>query len=183
MTVEKNKVVSIHYTLRGDDGSIIDSSEGSAPLEYVQGRGFLLPKLEEALAGKNPGDSMLLDLEAKDGYGEYDESLVAEVPRENFDSDAEISAGMTFQAQTADGGIQFVTITKVEGNTVTVDANHELAGKNLHFSIDIVDVRDASEEELASGRVGGGCCCSSCDGNCDCDDGCNSDCCGGECRG
>ena len=142
----------------------------------MQGRGFLLPKLEEALEGKNPGDSLLLDLDAKDGYGEYDEKLVAEVPLADFDCDMEISAGMTFQAQTEDGGIQFVTVTKVEGDTVTVDANHELAGKNLHFAIDIAAVREASEEELDSGRVGGCCDCGgSCDGNCG--DGCDGGCC------
>lgn len=175
MTIEKDKVVSIHYILKNDAGEIIDSSEGSQPLEYLHGRNYLLAKLEEQLTGKNPGDKFSVDLSAKDGYGEYNETLVADVPREQFDDSVEIQEGMAFQAETA-AGYQIVVVKKVTADTITVDANHELAGQNLHFSIEVVDVRDATQEELDAGMVGGGCGCG-CGGNCgggdcNCDGGC-----------
>ncbi|HBG66383.1 MAG TPA: peptidylprolyl isomerase [Treponema sp.] len=174
MKIEKDRVVSINYTLKDDEGSIIDSSEGAEPLLYLHGRNYLLPKLEEQLEGKVPGDSFTVDLSAKDGYGEYNEALVAEVPRSQFDSSMEIEEGMAFQAETPQG-TQIVTVTKVSPETITVDANHELAGKNLHFAIQIEDVREATPEELESGMqscsCGGGC--DSCGGDCDS--------CGGDC--
>ncbi|MBQ9539122.1 MAG: peptidylprolyl isomerase [Treponema sp.] len=175
MTIENNKVVSINYTLRGDDGNVIDTSEGRAPLEYLHGHGNLLPKFEEALAGHAPGDKLTCDLAAKDGYGEYDESLVTEVPREQFETDMEIKVGMAFQAMT-ESGPAIVTVTKVSPDTITVDANDSLAGKNLHFTVEILDVRDATEDELKAGRVGG----YSCGGGCG---GCGDGGCGGECEG
>lgn len=178
MTVEKDKVVSIHYTLKGDDGNVIDTSEGREPLEYVHGHGSLLPKFEDSILGKNPGDKFTCDLSAKDGYGEYDESLVSDVPRDQFETDMQIEEGMAFQAMT-DAGPQIVVVKKVTPETITVDANHELAGQNLHFAIEVVDVRDATEDELKSGRVGGGCGCGGCGG--DCDGGCDGDC-DGECE-
>ncbi len=176
MTIEKDKIVSIHYTLKGDDGQTIDSSVGSAPLEYLHGRNYLLEKLEDALNGKNPGDKFHIDLPPKDGYGEYNETLVNEVPRSDFETDEEIVPGMAFQAMTAQGPA-IVVVKKVTPDTITVDANHELAGQNLHFDVEIVDVRDATENELQSGRVGGGC--GGCCGGCGSEDG--EDCCSGGC--
>ena len=172
MTVAKDKVVSINYTLKGDDGAVIDTSEGRAPLEYLHGHGMLLPKFEEALVGHNPGDKLICDLAAKDGYGEYDESLVMEVPREQFEIDMEIQVGMAFQAMT-ESGPAIVTVTKVTPEVVTVDANDSLAGKNLHFAVEVLEVRDATEDEIKSGRPAGqGCGCGGCGG---------SDCVGGGC--
>ncbi len=177
MTIEKDKVVSIHYTLKGDDGEVIDSSLESQPLEYVHGRNYLLAKLEEQLNGKKAGDKLNIDLTAKDGYGEYNEALVAEVPRDQFDDSFDIKEGMAFQAAGPEG-MQIVIVKKVSPDTITVDANHELAGKNLHFAIEIVDVRDATEEELSSGNVEGcGCGCGG-----DCSSGCGGGC-GGGCSG
>lgn len=177
MTVTKDKVVSIHYTLTNDDGKELDSSVGSSPLEYLHGRGYLLKKLEEQIEGKNPGDKFTADLEAKDGYGVYNEDLVVDVPRSDFETNAPLEVGMQFQAATEDGNIAIVTIKKVTDTTVTVDGNHELAGVNLHFSIEIVDVRDATREELDSGMVGGGCSCGGgCGGDCSCDGGCGGGC-------
>ncbi len=180
MTIEKDKVVSIHYILKGDDGAVIDSSSDGQPLEYVHGRNYLLAKLEEQLTGKNPGDKLNVDLTAKDGYGEYNKDLVAEVPRDQFDDSIEIQEGMAFQAE-GPAGMQIVIVKKVSPETITVDANHELAGKNLHFDIEIVDVRDATEDELSSGLVGGGCGCGGCGSECDCDGGCGGGCSGGCC--
>ncbi|MBQ3798937.1 MAG: peptidylprolyl isomerase [Treponema sp.] len=181
MTVAKDKVVSINYTLRGDDGGVIDTSEGRAPLEYLHGHGMLLPKFEESLAGHNPGDNLTCDLAAKDGYGEYDESLVTEVPRSQFETDMEIEVGMAFQAMT-ESGPSIVTVTKVTPDVITVDANDSLAGKNLHFAVEVLEVRDATEDELRSGRPAGqGCGCGGCGGGCG-DGGCGGDCgCGSGC--
>ena len=177
MNIEKDKVVSINYTLTGDDGNIIDTSESRAPLEYLHGHGMLLPKFEESLLGHAPGDKLTCDLAAKDGYGEYDESLIMEVPREQFDTDMEIQVGMAFQAMT-ESGPSIVTVTKVTPDVITVDANDSLAGKNLHFAVEVLEVRDATEDELKSGRPAGqGCGCGGCG-----DGGCGGDCeCGGGC--
>lgn len=180
MTVENDKYVSINYTLKDDEGKVIDSSEGKEALGYIQGRGMLLPKLEEQIAGKNPGDKFSTVLEAKDGYGEYHEELVTDVDRSNFETDMAIEPGMMFQAMTA-AGPQIVRVTKVTDDKITVNGNHELAGVRLHFDVEIVEVRDATEEELAPQGCGGVCggCGGGCGGSCgdDCG-GCGSGGCG-----
>lgn len=178
MKAGKGKVVSIHYTLTDDSGKQIDSSRGTVPLEYVHGAGYILPKLEEHIEGKEPGESFSACISAKDGYGEYDDGLVVRVPRQDFETDLPLEPGMRFQAQT-NAGPAVVTITRIEDDIVTVDANHELAGKNLHFDVEIVSVREATEQELSSGMTGGcsGCGGGSCGGNCG-----DGDCsCGGGC--
>ena len=180
MTAETGKVVSINYTLKDKDGNIVDSSVGRFPLEFVQGANYLLPKLEAQILGKNPGESFSTVIAAVDGYGEYDEGKVVQVPRSDFDTDVEIEVGMQFQAQTEDGGIAIVTVKEVNDDFVTIDGNHELAGQELHFDIEVLDVRDATEDELRSGMVGGGCGgCGGCGGDCgsDCGDGCDGGCC------
>ncbi len=185
MLCEKDKVVSINYTLKGDDGNIIDSSEGKAPLEYLHGRNYLLPKLEEMITGKNPGDKFSAVLEAKDGYGEYNPDLVVDVPRSDFDTSMPIETGMAFQAMT-DQGPRIVYVKEVKEDSVTIDGNHDLAGKRLHFDIEILDVREATVDELQSGMVGGGCggcgggCGGDCGGDCNCGGGCGG--CGGGCN-
>ena len=178
MKIEKNKVVTIHYVLRGDDNQVIDDSRETAPLQYIHGDNYLLPKLEEMLEGKTTGDTFTADLSAKDGYGEYDEKLIITVPRENFETDMPIEKGMKFHAMTNQGP-QIVTVKDIANDTITIDANHDLAGKNLHFEIEVLDVRDATEKELANG-LGGGCSCGGCGGECGGD--CVGDCsCGGGC--
>ena len=158
MTISTNKVVKIHYTLRGDDGNVIDSSDGSEPLEYMHGYGNLIPGLERELEGKSVGDKLHADIAPRDAYGEYDEKLVAEVPRKQFDVSVPIEVGQQFQAETATG-MAVVTVTKVTDEKITVDANHSLAGKTLHFDVEIVDIRDATPEELPAEPSG-------CSGNC-----------------
>ena len=161
MTVENDKYVSIHYVLKNDEGAVLDSSTEKT-LDYVHGRGYLLPKLEEQLAGKNPGDKFNVVLEPKDGYGEYRKELVTDVDRSSFEDGVPIEVGMAFQAMTASGP-QIVRVTKISDDKITVDANHELAGTRLHFEIEIADVRNATEEELnppscgCGGNCSGGC--------------------------
>jgi len=174
MKIERTKVVAIHYTLKDKDGNVIDTSEGSEPLEYMHGFGSLIPGLERELEGKEEGDKFSAEISPADGYGEYNEALVAEVPRSQFDAAAPIEEGQSFTAETATGSM-VVRVIKVTDDKITVDGNHELAGKTLYFDVEVASVRDASPEELApaedSCSCGGGC--SSCGGGCSgCGGGC-----------
>lgn len=166
MTITKDRVATIDYTLTGDDGQVIDTSNGRSPLEYIHGAGNLIPGLESALEGKTEGETLKVSISPKDAYGEYNDRLVQPVPRSNFGGVENIEPGMQFQARTPQG-VHVVRVTKVDEQTVTVDANHPLAGKTLHFDVKVVGVRDARPEELEHQHVcnsDGGC------GNCGCGD-------------
>jgi FKBP-type peptidyl-prolyl cis-trans isomerase SlyD len=154
MQIKENSVVSFHYTLTGKDGQVIDSSEGNQPLTYLHGVGQIVPGLENALLGKQAGDKMDVEVSAEEGYGEHHEFMVQQVPREAFQGVDEIEPGMQFQAQTPQGAMT-VTVTAADETTVTVDGNHPLAGQPLFFAVEIVSVRDASEEEITHGHVHG----------------------------
>ena len=154
MQIKENSVVSFHYTLTGKDGQVIDSSEGNQPLTYLHGVGQIVPGLENALLGKQAGDKMDVEVSAEEGYGEHHEFMVQQVPREAFQGVDEIEPGMQFQAQTPQGAMT-VTVTAADETTVTVDGNHPLAGQPLFFVVEIVSVRDASEEEITHGHVHG----------------------------
>lgn len=154
MQISANKVVAIDYTLTDDQGSVIDSSEGRGPLAYLQGHGNIIPGLENALEGKAVGDAMKVTVAPADGYGERDDSLTQAVPRNMFENADEIQVGMQFQTS-SEQGMHIVTVTEIDPENVTVDANHPLAGQTLNFDVTIVEVRDASEEELAHGHVHG----------------------------
>ena len=155
MTIKENSAVSFHYTLTDDDGQQLDSSAGKEPLAYLHGAGNIIPGLESALEGKSVGDAMVVDVIAAEGYGEIQKELIQEVPRASFQGVDEIEVGMQFEAQTGEGGTVPVTVVAVTDEIVTVDGNHPLAGKNLHFDVTIEDVRDASAEELEHGHVHG----------------------------
>ena len=153
MTIKENSAVSFHYTLTDDDGQQLDSSAGKEPLAYLHGAGNIIPGLENALTGKAVGDSMSVAVSAAEGYGEVQNELIQDVPRTSFQGVDEIEVGMQFEAQTGQGGTVPVTVTAVSDETVTVDGNHPLAGKNLNFDVSIEAVRDATEEELEHGHV------------------------------
>lgn len=155
MQISDKKVALIHYTLKNDGGDVMDSSEGHEPLAYLHGAGNILEGLENALTGKQVGDKLKVSIDAAEGYGEYDESLVQPVPVEQF-GEHQVEVGMQFHADTAIGP-RIVTIVALneEGKEVIIDANHALAGENLHFDVEVVEVRDASEEELDHGHVHG----------------------------
>ncbi|MBR4321036.1 peptidylprolyl isomerase [Treponema sp.] len=174
MEIAYQKMVKIHYTLKDTDGNQLDSSLGGEPLEYMHGIGSLIPGLEKELEGKKPGDKFHSEIEPALGYGEYDEKLVAEVPRSQFDANFEIEVGQQFQADTATGPM-IVKVTKIADDKITVDGNHELAGKKLCFDVEVVDVRNATEAELEPFINEGGC------GSCGGCSGCGSSCggCGG----
>ena len=153
MQVAQNNVVSIHYTLTNDAGETLDSSrERGEPLAYLHGHGNIIPGLEQALLGKSTGDTLDVTVEAADGYGERHDALIQQVPREAFQGVDQLEPGMQFQAQT-DAGPRLFVITDIEGEQVTVDGNHPLAGQRLHFDVEITEVRDATQGELEHGHV------------------------------
>ena len=154
MQVTRHKVVVIDYVLKDDDGNTIDqSSDGN--FSYIHGTKSIIPGLEKAMAGKQAGDNLKVCIEPADAYGERDLANIQRVPRNLFPENIELKAGMQFQAASPEGNPLFVKVTAIENDEVIVDGNHPLAGINLNFSINVIDVRDASEEELAHGHVHG----------------------------
>lgn len=155
MKIAADHAISIHYTLTDDSGNTLDSShDRGEPLVYLHGYGNIIPGLENALLDRAVGDKLKVSVEAKDAYGERQDAMIQTVPREAFGEGAELAAGMQFQAET-DGGVQMFTITAVDGDNITIDANHPLAGNRLHFDVEVTDVRAASAEELSHGHIHG----------------------------
>ncbi|MGE5626436.1 MAG: FKBP-type peptidyl-prolyl cis-trans isomerase [Bacillota bacterium] len=153
MRIAKHAVVSIDYTLTDAKGEVLDSSEGREPLAYIHGTGSIVIGLEEALEGKEKGAEVKVSVPPAKGYGEHDASLSQKVPRAMFDVE-NIEPGMRFHAE-SDHGHRVVTVTAVDAEHVTVDSNHPLAGQTLNFAVKIVDVRNATEQELSHGHVHG----------------------------
>jgi len=153
LLIGDNLVVSMHYKLTDDEGNVIDSSEGSDPLAYLHGAGNIIPGLEDALTGKVKGDSLTVRVEPAEGYGELVSELVQTVDKAAFQGVESIEVGMAFQAETEDGGMQQITVTGVDGDNITIDANHPLAGVTLNFDVEILEVRDATAEEIEHGHA------------------------------
>ena len=154
MSIKKDSVVTFNYTLKDEAGEVIDSSPAGEPLAYLHGHGNLVPGLERELEGKAAHDKLTVKVAPADGYGDYSQDLIQKVPRRSLKGIPKITVGMRLHAQTGQGP-RAVTVKAVTGDMVTLDANHPLAGKNLNFDIEILDVRDASAEELAHGHVHG----------------------------
>lgn len=154
MQISEHKVVTLNYEVGDDQGQLIDRSEEGGPLAYIHGTGQLITGLETALAGRGQGDKVSVDVPPEQGYGERDEEGVQTVARDQFDDDVEIEVGMQFEAQDDDGH-QIVTVVAVDGESITLDTNHPLAGKTLHFKVEVLEVRDATAEELEHGHVHG----------------------------
>lgn len=155
MTIAQHKVVTIHYKVVDvASGEVIDSSEGGNPMTYLHGAQNIIPGLEKALEGKSVGDELEVTIAPEDAYGEYSDDRVQQVPMAAFEGVEKVEPGMAFTAQTEHGPINLI-VTEVDESTVTVDANHPLAGKSLQFSVKVESVRDASEEELSHGHVHG----------------------------
>ncbi len=155
MQIEKNKVVSIDYTLTDSSGELLDSSAGKEPLSYIHGSGSLIPGLEAVLEGKGVGDELQVSVPPEDGYGVRDEALISSVRRDQLKELDSLQVGMMFGMED-DGGTRIYTIVKIEDETVTLDGNHPLAGKTLNFAVTVQEVREASEEELDHGHAHGG---------------------------
>jgi len=154
MQVESQKVVILNYTLTDIEGNVIDQSTDSS-FAYLHGANNIIPGLENALHGKKAGDEMNVSVSPQEGYGERDDTKTQSVPKEMFPEDAEIEPGMQFHAQGPNGEAIVVNVTSVEDDAVTVDGNHPLAGVHLNFAVEIIEVRDASQEEIEHGHVHG----------------------------
>ena len=151
MTISDKQVVEFNYTLTNAAGEVLDASKGE-PLGYLQGAGNIIPGLEAEMLGKAVGDSFKAEIQPEDGYGPVYPEMVQEVPREAFQGVDSIEAGMQFQAET-DGGPRSVVVTAVTDTTVTVDGNHPLAGEVLTFDVEVMTVREATEQELEHGHI------------------------------
>ena len=154
MQIQAHKVVTLNYTLTDDDGNVIDQSNDGS-FVYLHGANNIIPGLESALDGKQAGDALDVKVEPADRYGERDAAKTQEVPRNMFPEDTDIEPGMQFHAQGPNGEVLVVTVAKVEGDTITVDGNHPLAGVPLNFAVEVVNVRDAKQEEIEHGHVHG----------------------------
>jgi FKBP-type peptidyl-prolyl cis-trans isomerase SlyD len=154
MNVAQDHVVLIEYTLKNAQGQVLDSSEGSEPLAYLHGFQNIVPGLEKALEGKKKGDAFDVKLSVEEAYGPRREELISEVDKKELMQIPNLEEGMQLQAQTPEG-IQILTVTKIGNDKVTLDGNHPLAGEELNFSVKVMDVRKATEEELEHGHVHG----------------------------
>jgi FKBP-type peptidyl-prolyl cis-trans isomerase SlyD len=148
MEVTHGAVVAMDYTLTDDEGELIDSSQ--EPLVYLHGYGNIIPGLEQALEGAEPGQQHSVVVEAAEAYGEVDPALIISIPSDTVPEGVELTPGMVVMADTPSGPVQ-LTVREVNEDKIVVDGNHPLAGKRLHFEVELLDVRAASEDELAEG--------------------------------
>lgn len=152
MKIAENTVVRFDYTLRDSGGEVVDSSEEREPLAYLHGHANIIPGLEKALTGHKEGDEFEVTVQPEEAYGEHREDLVQTVPRSAFEGVEQLEPGMRFQAESNAGPV-LVTVKEVGDEEVVVDGNHMLAGEELHFSVAVKDVREATDEEIEHGHV------------------------------
>ena len=152
LSVQDGQVVSMDYTLRVDD-EVIDSSEGMDPLQFIQGAGNIIPGLEQELYGMVVGESKNVIVQPEDGYGTLDQDAFVNVPRDEFPENIPMEIGVEIQVTDEDGNPMNARIDSVNDDNVVLDFNHPLAGKELHFDMKIVGLRDATEEENDHGHV------------------------------
>ena len=155
MKIEKDLVASFDYTLKDEDGSVLDTSDGGEPLSYLHGAGNIISGLENKLLGREAGDTFLATIEPKDAYGVYTDDLVFSVTKDKFDDPGEVEEGLHFQAEIS-GDLRLCTVSKIDGENVEVNANHPLASMTLHFEVSVRDVREATAEEIEHGHVHNG---------------------------
>jgi len=152
--IADGKVVAIRYRLSLDDGRVISES-GADTLDYLHGSGNIVPGLETQLAGRSVGETVDATVAPEQAYGERDPMRVEEVPRSAFPAGIDLVPGMQLAAQDQHGNVKPLTVRSLTAETVTVDLNHPLAGETLHFSVDVISVRDATAEEIAHGHAHG----------------------------
>ncbi len=153
-TVADNMVVSLAYVLQLDDGNVIDSAGASEPLQYLQGANNIIPGLEKELYGMQIGDKKNVDVAPADGYGEYDPEAMTFVPMSAFPPDFELEDGMGLQMRDSNSGeVVIAYVEDIQTDGVVLNLNHPLAGQTLHFQVKVVDLRPATDEELAHGHI------------------------------
>lgn len=155
MSIKPNQVYSINFTLKDEEGEIIDSTQKGQPMSFISGQGLLIPRLEEEIGSMIIGSKKTVVLSPEEAYGEYEDEAVQTVTRADFPDDAELEIGMEFYTNTPEGEELPFVITDIEGDNITIDFNHPLAGMTLTFDIELVNVREATPEELAHGHVHG----------------------------
>jgi FKBP-type peptidyl-prolyl cis-trans isomerase SlyD len=153
--IAQNSVVALEYTLTDSDGVVLDTSDGRGPLAYLHGKGGIIPGLEEALAGKKQGDELKVVVPPEKAYGPRNDALLNRVPKETFGGQVEFELGLQFPVQDQKGSQRVVTVVHIEEDAVVLDANHPLAGVELTFEVKVVEVREATEEELSHGHSHG----------------------------
>lgn len=153
MQAQRDNVVSIHYILRDTEGEIIDQSSQGQPLNYLHGHGNIVPGLEKAIEGRGEGEELQVTVEPEEGYGAYREDMVQVVGRDVFQGVDELAPGMSFHAESGTGEPLIVTIKDIDGDEVTIDGNHVLAGQTLDFTVNIVGIRAATDTEVEHGHV------------------------------
>jgi len=155
MALKNDQVVTINFILKDDEETVVDSTEGSQPFSFISGRNQILPKLETEIGNMLIGSNKKITLSAKEGYGEFKAEAVRTVKREDFPEGTEIEEGMDFMANSPDGHQMPFIVTQIDGDDITLDFNHPLAGKQLNFDVELLDVRNATAEELEHGHVHG----------------------------
>lgn len=154
MQIANDKVVTINYILRNDDKEILDSAQ-EGDFAYLHGAENIIAGLEQALDGKSVNDELTVSIAPAEAYGERNPEMTQVVPKEMFGAEGDIEVGQQFQAASPDGQEIVVTVVAIDDENITVDGNHPLAGVTLHFEVKVIDVRDASAEELEHGHVHG----------------------------
>ncbi len=155
MQISQNTVVRLHYKLTDDAGELLDSSEGDEPLAYVHGTESMITGLEKELEGRTGGDSFKVRIDPENAYGEHEEEAIQTLSRSELPDDADIEPGVQFEAEDEDGDTMILTVIEVDGDQITLDGNHPLAGVALNFDVTVVDVRDATAEEIEHGHPHG----------------------------
>ncbi len=153
MQIANDKAVLLNYTLKDTDGAVLESSVDADPLAYLHGHDNIIVGLEKELAGKTVGDKLEVTVQPAEAYGEHSPDMVQVVDRSLFEG-MDVAPGIQFQAQTSQG-VQVVTVVSADDDEVTIDGNHPMAGKTLVFDVEVLEVRDASEEELQHKHVHG----------------------------
>jgi len=155
MSVGMNKVITFNYTLKDEEGTLLDSSSNKEPMAFLSGNNQIIPKLEEALNGMIIGSKKNVKVSAADAYGEYSEDAIQKVKKDQFPEEANIEVGMTYIANSPDGKQMPFLVSEINDQDITINFNHPLAGKNLEFDVELLDVRDATSEEMQHGHVHG----------------------------
>ena len=147
-------VVEMNYTLTNSKGEVIDSSKGRDPLAYIQGKKHIIPGLEKEMEGKNVGDKFKVTVQPEEAYGLLDAALIQPIPKSEFGAEADkVQVGMQFQVEDNNGQPMVVTAIEISENEVVLDGNHPLAGEVLYFDVEVMSLRDATEEELEKNRL------------------------------
>ena len=144
-TAQQGKSVKVHYHGTLNDGTVFDSTYEESPMDFTLGEGEIIPGFEEAVEGMDEGEKKSVTVEPDKAYGEYNEKGVVQVPRENLPEDIQPEVGMMLQLNTPEDQVVYVTVTDMDEENVTLDANHPLAGKTLNFDIELVQINPSEE--------------------------------------